>query len=110
MLPESIFSEISSSSVKQLLEKNEIQYESHQMPDVIDITNCFDPENKEGQLLLDFLMHVSQFRKTAPSDLVNAVLDGIGSPDFSTKEDGKVIVYGTADTIVIKKFSGNVQK
>ncbi|XP_071850301.1 histamine N-methyltransferase-like [Apostichopus japonicus] len=110
MLPESIFSERSSSSVKQLLGKNEIQYEAKQMPLIIDIPDCFDPENEEGQLMLDFLMHVSQFRKTAPSDLVNAVLDGIGSPDFATKEDGKIIVNGTVDTIVIKKFSGNVQK
>ena len=49
----------------------------------IDVTDVFDPESTEGNLLLDFLTHSKNFRGTADEQVVNE------TKDLSTIKDGK---------------------
>ena len=58
---------------------------SHEYP--IDVTDVFDPESTEGNLLLDFLTHSKNFRGTADEEVVNETLALI--KDLSTIKDGR---------------------
>ena len=53
----------------------------------IDVTDVFDPESTEGNLLLDFLTHSKNFRGTADEEVVNETLALI--KDLSTIKDGR---------------------
>ena len=58
---------------------------SHEYP--IDVTDVFDPESTEGNLLLDFLTHSKNFRGTADEEVVTETLALI--KDLSTIKDGR---------------------
>ena len=55
----------------------------------IDVTEIFDPQSTEGNLLLDFITHTENFRGTADNKLVRETLALI--EDLSTLKDGKRI-------------------
>ncbi|XP_068670342.1 histamine N-methyltransferase-like [Montipora foliosa] len=53
----------------------------------IDVTDVFDPKSIEGNLLLDFLTHMVNFRETAEKQLVEGTLSLIR--DHTTLKSGK---------------------
>ncbi|XP_078356871.1 histamine N-methyltransferase-like [Oculina patagonica] len=53
----------------------------------IDVTEVFDEKSTEGNLLLDFLTHIVNFRETADKQLVEETLAVI--KDLTTVKDGK---------------------
>nr|XP_054755091.1 histamine N-methyltransferase-like isoform X1 [Lytechinus pictus] len=59
-------------------------------PIFFDITDVFDETSREGNLLLDFFTHVSNFRQTADSDLVKRVLQFLKrkSKEHMTNREG----------------------
>lgn len=53
----------------------------------IDVTEIFDPQSTEGNLLLDFITHTENYRGTADKKLLQETLALI--EDLSTLKDGK---------------------
>ena len=71
------------------------RYEVFNQESPIDVTDVFDPESTEGNLLLDFLTHSKNFRHTAGEQLVKETLALI--KELSTIKDerhfGKLTEY-----------------
>ena len=71
------------------------RYEVFNQESPIDVTDVFDPESTEGNLLLDFLTHSKNFRHTADEQLVKETLALI--KELSTIKDerhfGKLTEY-----------------
>lgn len=77
------------------------KYEVFTQKTFIDVSEVFDPESTEGNLLLDFLTNTKNFRHTADKRLVKETLTLI--EDISTVKDGKRIGEGNEQIFVICK-------
>ena len=67
----------------------------------IDVTEIFDPQSTEGNLLLDFITHTENFRGTADKKLVRETLALI--EDLSTLKNGKRLGVKKESLIFIYK-------
>ena len=73
--------------VFEIAEKHGWKHEVYTQEYSIDVTEIFDPQSTEGNLLLDFITHTENFRGTGDKKLVRETLALI--EDLSTLEDGK---------------------
>ena len=71
----------------EIAEKYGWKHEVHPHEYFIDVTEIFDPQSTEGNLLLDFITHSANFRSTADEKLLQETLALI--EDLSTLKDGK---------------------
>ncbi|XP_068753642.1 histamine N-methyltransferase-like [Montipora capricornis] len=71
----------------EIAEKYGWKHEDHRHEYFIDVTEIFDPQSTEGNLLLDFITHTENFRSTADKKLLQETLALI--EDLSTLKDGK---------------------
>jgi hypothetical protein len=72
-------------------------------PCSIDVTDIFEEKYEDGNLLLDFLTCVANFRKTADQEAVKEVLKLL--KDMSTKyDDGRLVVDVANELILIYKY------
>ena len=71
----------------EIAEKHGWKHEVYTHEYSIDVTEIFDPQSTEGNLLLDFITHTENFRGTADKKLMQETLALIG--DLSTLKDGK---------------------
>ena len=83
----------------QIAHKNSWKHEVYTIEYPIDVTEVFDPQSTEGNLLLDFLTHKVNFRETANKQLVEETLALI--KDLSVVKEGKTIGKGIESLIVI---------
>ena len=67
----------------------------------IDVTEIFDPQSSEGNLLLDFITHTKNYRGTADKKLLQETLELI--EDLSTLKDGKCLGKKKESLIFIYK-------
>ena len=89
---ENLADEISKSSeiaekICQVAEKHGWKHEVYTVDYSIDVTEIFDPQSTEGNLLLDFITHTENFRGTADKKLMQETIALI--EDLSTLKDGK---------------------
>ena len=73
-LPHRQESNISSSDVKSILRELKIPFQSSILPNTVDISDVFDPDDDEGNKLLDQFTNVLHFRQSVPSDVCDDVL------------------------------------
>ena len=71
----------------EIAEKHGWKHEVYTHEFSIDVSEIFDPQSTEGNLLLDFITHTENFRGTADNKLVRETLALI--EDLSTLKDGK---------------------
>ena len=71
----------------EIVEKYGWKYEVCTQEFSIDVTEIFDPQSTEGNLLLDFVTHTKNYRGTADKKLLQETLGLI--EDLSTLKDGK---------------------
>ena len=71
----------------EIVEKYGWNYEVCTQEFSIDVTEIFDPQSTEGNLLLDFVTHTKNYRGTADKKLLQETLVLI--EDLSTLKDGK---------------------
>ena len=71
----------------QIANENGWKHEVYTIEYPIDVTEVFDAQSTEGNLLLDFLTHKVNFRETADKQLVEETLALI--KDLSAVKDGK---------------------
>ncbi|XP_070560326.1 histamine N-methyltransferase-like [Ptychodera flava] len=70
------------------------------------VTECLMRDDTEsGNMMLDFLLQVSHFRKTAPPKLQKQVLDYIKSADCCDPRDegGELILNSDCDAVIVHK-------
>ncbi|XP_077989335.1 histamine N-methyltransferase-like [Glandiceps talaboti] len=70
----------------------------------IDITLCLQKDSEIGNLILDILTHVLNFRETAPEDLFRDVFQVLQDPELlSRKRNDSVFIYDNKDVIIVQK-------
>ncbi|XP_071507454.1 histamine N-methyltransferase-like [Diadema antillarum] len=75
----------------------------------VDVTSCFDPESDEGNLLVDFLSHVCDFRGCAAPELCREVLNYMGSAECSERKgDGTVLFDNDWNAFIAQKGTGHI--
>ena len=94
---------ITSADIRSYFDRQSIGYLDFHQPSSLDITKCFDDASDEGNLLLDFITHVADFRGTVPGDLQRAVLERLASSDISEKKDGEILLSNDWDAFYIYK-------
>uniref|UniRef100_A0A3Q3MJD7 Histamine N-methyltransferase n=1 Tax=Mastacembelus armatus TaxID=205130 RepID=A0A3Q3MJD7_9TELE len=96
---------VTTGDIKTILDSKGLSYQSYELPNEIDITECFSEGDEKGELLLDFVTHVVNFSKTAPAELKAGVLDLLRQPDCSVESNGRVIFKSSIGVIVIDQLS-----
>ncbi|XP_028846568.1 histamine N-methyltransferase [Denticeps clupeoides] len=87
--------------VKSFLDDKGVQYKSYELPSHMDITECFAEGDERGELLLDFLTEVKDFRENAPAELEEGVMSLLRHPECSTEVDGRVLFNNNLTVLVI---------
>lgn len=85
----------------QIAKKHRWNYEVHTTEYAIDFTPVFDPKSTEGNLLLDFMTHIVDYRNTADKQLLQETLAFID--EKTVLKDGKKIGKGEFSLVVISK-------
>lgn len=66
---------LTAAGIKRNLTAEGVSFEAFVLPSTIDITDCFIPGEEKGELLLDWLTSVVDFRHTAPPELKASVMN-----------------------------------
>ncbi|MBN3300953.1 HNMT methyltransferase, partial [Amia calva] len=90
----------SAGDIKVHLENLGLKYEEHDIPNTLDITECFIEGNETGQLLLDFMTDKPYFYEKTPPDLRAGILDLMRNK-CSTERDGRIIFNGNLTALLI---------
>ena len=85
----------------QVAEKHGLKYEMHSKKYLMEVTELFDEESVEGNLLLDFLTHTENFRRVADKKLVEETLALIERMTFI--KEGKRYAETTESLVLIYK-------
>ncbi|XP_004478324.1 histamine N-methyltransferase [Dasypus novemcinctus] len=93
---------ITSSDLMQTLDNLGIKYNCYDLPSTMDISDCFIDGNENGDLLWDFLTETLNFNTTAPPDLKAEILKDLQEPEFSVKEEGKILFNNNLSFIVVE--------
>ncbi|XP_070561800.1 histamine N-methyltransferase-like isoform X2 [Ptychodera flava] len=82
-----------------------IKYRCSRQRRRIQVTECLSADTEASNLMLDFLLQVSYFRKTAPPDSQKEILDYIESVDCCDPrgEDGELILNSDCDAVIVHK-------
>ncbi|XP_068188032.1 histamine N-methyltransferase-like [Antennarius striatus] len=91
--------------VKQYLDSKGVSYQSYLLPSEIDITECFIEGNEEGELLIDFLTEVLNFKKSASPEIKAGVLELLHHPDCSVESNGKIMFNYHSEVVVVEQLS-----
>lgn len=75
--------------ITRAADDNGWKYDIHTQEYSIDVTEVFDENSTNGNLLLDFLTHTENFRETADKQLVKETLELI--EDLTTVSNGKCL-------------------
>ncbi|XP_068187886.1 histamine N-methyltransferase-like isoform X1 [Antennarius striatus] len=91
--------------IKQYLDSKGVSYQSYLLPSEIDITECFTEGNEEGELMIDYLTQVLNFKKSAPPELKAGVLELLHHPDCGVETNGKIMLKNDYEIIVVEQLS-----
>ncbi|KAK1789129.1 hypothetical protein P4O66_015076 [Electrophorus voltai] len=92
---------LTAKDIKTFLDSRGIPYQTFCLPSYIDITNCFTPGDKKGELLLDNLTEVQNFSKNASPELRAGVLDLLRGPDCSQEVDGRIKISNNLEALLL---------
>ncbi|XP_020912938.1 histamine N-methyltransferase B [Exaiptasia diaphana] len=89
------------SDIVEIVRQNGWRHEVYRKDYFTDVTQVFDEESIEGNLLLDFFAHSEDFRLNDDHEKVKITLDCI--KEMSTFEDGKFLAKKHEDVLIIFK-------
>ncbi|PIK47845.1 putative histamine N-methyltransferase-like [Apostichopus japonicus] len=91
--------------VTKFLGKKGIGYDVIEGISYMDISSCFkEGIDTKGDMLLDFLAHIKNFRKTAPPTLLDGFLDFLKGPECcKIDDDGRFMLNEGWGAIVVQK-------
>ncbi|XP_043929603.1 histamine N-methyltransferase-like, partial [Protopterus annectens] len=93
----------SCSDIEEVLKRLGLRYQVFDIPSEWDITEIFIEDSENGNILLDSLTDITNFRLTAPPDLKAGVLNKLQQPECSSERDGKIIFNTSVSAIVVDK-------
>jgi len=89
--------------IVNIAKKNSWKYEKlWKAKYLCDITCCFDESSKEGSILLDFLTHQRDFRRTAAQAFYNEVMDFL-IEESTTDDNGRKLIGPEITAVVLYK-------
>ncbi|KAK3549892.1 hypothetical protein QTP86_015509 [Hemibagrus guttatus] len=98
---EGIVQNLTTSEVKSFLDSKNIPYKNYKLQSLLDITECFTPGDEKGDRLLDLLTEVIEFRKTAPTELKDRVLEFLKRPENSQTVNGRILFDCSTEALLI---------
>lgn len=81
---------MSAGDIKVHLERLELKYDEHLIPNTLDITDCFTDGDEMGELLLDFMTEQDHFHQSLTPDLRASILDLLRNR-CSTEKEGRIL-------------------
>ncbi|XP_043929604.1 histamine N-methyltransferase-like [Protopterus annectens] len=97
-----IMKALTTHQVKDVLEKIGLKCQHYDLPSVTDITKCFTSGSQQGELLLDFVTHASNFSKTAPPDYKAEIMQFLQQPECSTIKDNQILFNSDLGAIIVE--------
>ncbi|XP_068187562.1 histamine N-methyltransferase-like isoform X2 [Antennarius striatus] len=95
----------STGDIKRFLDSKGLSYRSYELPNEVDITKCFIEGDEEGEMMIDFLIQVLDFSKTASPELKAGVKEFLCCPEFSVESNGKVLMNAQYELIVLEQLT-----
>ena len=92
---------VSSSDIRDCLDRRGVPYTAYPQPSQVDVTECFDEASEIGSLVLDMMTQVWKLRETASAELRAEVLEYLAS--VSEKNGDRFIVSNGGEAIVVIK-------
>ncbi|XP_071785356.1 histamine N-methyltransferase-like [Asterias amurensis] len=86
-------------------DRHDIPYVQSRYPCEMEITKCFDETSEDGDLLLDFCLQVSEFKKTASASKYKEVIEYMASSECSKKDGSKILMSIDWETVIVTKPS-----
>lgn len=77
-----------------------LECEEYIYPFTIDITECFDPDSRNGECLLGVLMEKDDFHQSFTPEVREDMLDFMRNK-CSTEKDGKILLNNDFSCIII---------
>ncbi|XP_055006519.1 histamine N-methyltransferase-like [Boleophthalmus pectinirostris] len=96
------FPQRNTADIKQLLDEAGVPYQSYKVPAMLDITDCFTEGHETGELILNFITEMVNFRKTAPHELREGVLRMLQDPQCSMEKNGRILLNTCEEFIIVE--------
>ncbi|KAJ0070482.1 hypothetical protein NL108_011674 [Boleophthalmus pectinirostris] len=96
------FPQRNTADIKQLLDEAGVPYQSYKVPSMLDITDCFTEGHETGELILNFITEMVNFRKTAPHELREGVLRMLQDPQCSMEKNGRILLNICEEFIIVE--------
>ncbi|KAM5152682.1 LOW QUALITY PROTEIN: histamine N-methyltransferase A-like [Mantella aurantiaca] len=93
---------ITAGDIADILSSMEAKYQSYDLQSDMDISECFVEGNRNGELLLDFLTETCEFKRNAPAELREQIMETLKSPECSFIRDDKVFFNNNLSVIVVE--------
>lgn len=93
---------ITAGDIVDMLSSMGAKYQSYDLQSDMDISECFVEGDRNGELLLDFLTETCEFKRNAPADLREEIMETLKSSGCSFMRDGKVIFNNNLSVIVVE--------
>ena len=77
-----------------------LKYDEHVIPNMYDITECFNPSSQTGERLLSFMTARDHFSQSFTPEIRAGILDLLRNK-CSTEKDGKVFFDSTLSCILV---------
>ena len=94
---------ISSADVRSSLDRRNIPYTQSHQKSRVEITKCLDETSKDGNLLVDFLIHIVKFKETASDAQYKEVMEYMLSGECSEKDGDEVLFINDWDAVMVEK-------
>ncbi|XP_071785311.1 histamine N-methyltransferase-like [Asterias amurensis] len=94
---------ISSADVRSSLDRRNISYTQSHQKSRVEITKCLDETSEDGNLLVDFLIHIVKFKETASDAQYKEVMEYMLSGECSEKDGDEVLFINDWDAVMIEK-------
>lgn len=92
---------LSSENILKVADENRWKYETFPQEILIDITDIFEEESEEGNVLLDFLTTVKKFRVETSATEVKQALQAF--EEASVEKDGKLFLKRANNLVIIHR-------
>ncbi|XP_071785129.1 histamine N-methyltransferase-like [Asterias amurensis] len=97
--------EPSSADMLSSFDRHNIPYALSRHTSEMEITKCFDETSEDGDLLLDFCLQVSEFKKTASATKYKEVIEHMASSECSKKDGSKILMSNDWEAVIVTKPS-----
>ncbi|XP_068101998.1 histamine N-methyltransferase A-like isoform X2 [Hyperolius riggenbachi] len=93
---------ITAGDIADMLQSLGAKHQVYDLQSDMDITECFVDGDRNGELLLDFITETCDFKKTAPTDLRDDIIQELRNSGCSKMRDRRIIFNNNISVIVVE--------